>query len=332
MDVAGLVIVIGAALAFTYTTGFHDAANAIATSVSTRALSARVALLMAAVGNLVGSVIGTGVALTVAGGIIAPPPGDAGLALVLAAVVGAIGWNLVTWFFGLPSSSSHALIGGMVGAALAASAGVMWGGVLSKVVVPMLLSPAVGLVLGYGVMIVLLWAFRRCHPRTARRGFRVAQIMSALAMSIGHGLQDAQKAMGIIVLALIAHGVQGEPHVPPWVVVVTALTLAVGTYSGGWRVMRTLGRGIVELDPPQGFAAELAAASVLYTTSSLLAAPISTTHVITTSIMGVGASRRPSAVRWKVAGNIAVAWLMTFPVAAALAAGSYGLIAMVGVP
>lgn len=326
MDGFGLVIVIAAALVFNYTTGFHDAANAIATSVSTRALSPRMALAVAAAGNLVGSLLGTGVALTVTKGIIEPPAGSDGLVLVLAAVVGAILWNLTTWYLGLPSSSSHALIGGMVGAALAASAGVIWSGVLHKVLLPMVLSPLVGLLLGYAVMLSLLWLFRRVQPHRARRGFRAAQTASAVAMAVGHGLQDAQKTMGIIVLALITFGAQHDARVPLWVIVVTAATLALGTYVGGWRVMRTLGRGIVELDPPQGFAAELAASSVMVATSSLLAAPISTTHVITTSIMGVGSTRRLSAVRWGVAGNIACAWLLTFPLAAALAAASYLLI------
>jgi PiT family inorganic phosphate transporter len=245
---------------------------------------------------------------------------------VAAALIGAIGWNLTTWYFGLPASSSHALIGGMVGAALAASAGVLWGGVLHKVLLPMVLAPLIGLGLGYAVMVALLWLFRRAHPRHARRGFRAAQTASAVAMAVGHGLQDAQKTMGIIVLALITYGSQQDAHIPAWVIALTAGTLALGTYAGGWRVMRTLGRGIVELDPPQGFAAELTASSVLYATSALLAAPISTTHVITTSIMGVGATRSPSAVRWSVAGNIAVAWLVTLPVAGALGAAAWLLL------
>ncbi|MQA73470.1 MAG: inorganic phosphate transporter [Solirubrobacterales bacterium] len=323
MEAAGLVAVIAVALVFNYTTGFHDAANAIATSVSTRALTPRLALGLAAAGNLAGALLGTGVALTVTAGIIQAPPGGEGLVILLAALIGAIGWNLTTWYFGPPASSSHALIGGMVGAALAASAGVIWGGVLHKVVFPMVLSPIVGLLLGYAVMIALLWLCRRADPHAAGRRFRVAQTFSAGAMAVGHGLQDAQKTMGIIVLALVTCGIQEDASVPLWVIVATAATLALGTYAGGWRVMRTLGRGIIELDPPQGFAAELTASSVLYATSSLLHAPISTTHVITTSIMGVGSTRRRSAVRWGVAGNIAVAWLLTLPIAAALAAASY---------
>jgi PiT family inorganic phosphate transporter len=327
VDLAGLALVVAAALAFSYTTGFHDAANAVATAVATRALSPRAALGVAAAGNLAGSLLGTGVALTVTRGIIEPPSGREGLVLVMAALIGAIGWNLVTWRLGLPSSSSHALIGGMVGAALAASAGVLWSGVLHKVVIPMVLSPLVGLLLGHAVMLVLLWLFRRARPHRARRGFRAAQTLSAVAMAVGHGLQDAQKSMGIIVLALITYGSQPDADVPWWVIVATAATLALGTYAGGWRIMRTLGRGIAELDPPQAFAAELAASSVMYATSSLLAAPISTTHVITTSIMGAGSTRRPSAVRWGVARGIVTGWVLTFPVAAALAAGSYAAIA-----
>lgn len=323
MELAGLIIVLAVALLFNYTNGFHDAANAIATSVSTRALTPRVALLMAAVMNLAGAFLGTEVAATVGKGIIQPPEGKHGLLIVFAALVGAIVWNLITWYFGLPSSSSHALIGGMVGAALAGSNPVIWFGVIDKVVIPMVLSPVVGLVLGYLVMIAIVWAFRRYSPAKLNRGFRVAQSVSAAGMALGHGLQDAQKTMGVMVLALVTTGYHSGFQVPVWVIVSSALVISLGTYSGGWRIMRTLGRRIIELDPPHGFAAEATASAVLYTTAFVFAAPISTTHTITSAIMGVGATKRVSAVRWGVAGNIVIAWVVTLPAAAIAAAVIY---------
>ncbi|NYI07505.1 inorganic phosphate transporter [Allostreptomyces psammosilenae] len=329
MEFFALIVVIAVALAFNYTNGFHDAANAIATSVSTRALTPRAALVMAAVMNLIGAFLGEGVARTVGEGIIDPPQGLDGLRIVLAALLGAIIWNLVTWYFGLPSSSSHALIGGMVGAAMAASSTVHWDGVLDRVVLPMFLSPLVGMVLGYLVMCAILWIFRGSHPGRTKRGFRIAQTVSAAAMALGHGLQDAQKTMGIMVLALTVTGHHTGDGVPVWVVVSSALVLSLGTYAGGWRIMRTLGRKIIELDPPRGFAAEATASTVLYVTAFIYHAPISTTHTITSAIMGVGATRRLSAVRWGVAGNIVVAWVVTIPAAAAVAALSYAALTLV---
>ncbi|HEX6445106.1 MAG TPA: inorganic phosphate transporter [Streptosporangiales bacterium] len=323
MELVGLVVVLAVALFFNYTNGFHDAANAIATSVSTRALTPRVALAMAAVMNLVGAFLGTKVAATVGKGIIEPPNGAHGLVIVFAALAGAICWNLITWYFGLPSSSSHALIGGMVGAALAAGSPVLWLGVVDKVVIPMVVSPVVGLLLGYLVMLAIIWIFRNYSPAKLNRGFRLAQSVSAAGMALGHGLQDAQKTMGIMVLALVATGYHKGFDVPVWVTVTSALVISLGTYSGGWRVMRTLGRRVIELDPPHGFAAEATAASVLYVTAFAFAAPISTTHTITSAIMGVGATRRLSAVRWGVAGNIAAAWVLTIPAAAIVAAVVY---------
>ncbi|MDQ6649613.1 MAG: inorganic phosphate transporter [Actinomycetota bacterium] len=321
----GLLAIIVIALAFDYTNGFHDAANAIATSVSTRALTPRVALLMAAVLNLVGALLATGVAKTVGSGIIKAPVGGPGLVLVFSALVGAITWNLTTWYFGLPSSSSHALIGGLVGAAIASAGTVKWHGVLDKVVIPMVLSPLVGLALGYLVMLAILWAFRRVNPHRAARGFRGAQTLSAAAMSFSHGTQDAQKTMGVITLALVTSGHLKTFAVPLWVVFAAAAAISLGTYSGGWRIMRTLGRRVIQLDPPRGFAAESTAAAVLLTTAYVYQVPVSTTHVITSSIMGVGATRRFSAVRWGVAGNIAVAWVLTIPAAALVAAAFYGV-------
>ncbi|WP_028814659.1 inorganic phosphate transporter [Streptomyces flavidovirens] len=327
MDTFALIVTIGVALGFTYTNGFHDSANAIATSVSTRALTPRAALAMAAVMNLAGAFLGSGVAKTVSEGLIATPHGDKGMGILFAALVGAIVWNLVTWYFGLPSSSSHALFGGMVGAALAGGTEVIWTGVLEKVVIPMFISPFVGLLLGYLVMVVILWMFRKSNPHKAKRGFRIAQTVSAAGMALGHGLQDAQKTMGIVVMALVIADVEGQGDaIPMWVKIACALTLSLGTYAGGWRIMRTLGRRIIELDPPQGFAAETTAASVMYTASFMFHAPISTTHVITSAIMGVGSTKGSRAVRWGVAKNIVMGWFITMPAAALVAAACYWVV------
>jgi inorganic phosphate transporter, PiT family len=326
VELAAIIVVIVVALGFDYTNGFHDAANAIATSVSTRALSPRGALLMAAVMNLVGAFLGTSVATTVGSGIIDAPVGLPGLVVVLAALIGAIFWNLVTWYFGMPSSSSHALIGGLVGAGMASAGRVKWSGVVHKVIIPMVVSPIVGFVLAGLIMLALLWIFRRGRPTRLTRGFRHAQTVSAAAMALGHGLQDAQKTMGVIVLALVVGGFHQGFAVPWWVILLSAGALSAGTYSGGWRIMRTLGRRIIALDPPHGFAAEATASAVLYTTAFAFAAPISTTQTITSSILGVGATKRLSAVRWGVAGNIVVAWVLTIPMAALAAALAFWVI------
>lgn len=326
MEWLPVTLVILLAMGFNYTNGFHDAANAIATSVSTRALTPRVALLMAAFFNLLGAFLGTGVAQTVGSGIINPPEGMNGLAIVAGALVGAIGWNMYTWWHGLPSSSSHALIGGMAGASIAAGTEVLWNGILTKIVIPMVVSPLVGLTLGYLVMTAILWIFRNGHPGRLSRDFRIAQTASAAAMALGHGLQDAAKTMGIVVLALVVGGYHEGESIPLWVTVSSALVISAGTYAGGWRIMRTLGRKIIDLDPPQGFAAESVAASVLYVAGLVFHAPISTTHTITSAIMGVGATRRLSAVRWGVAGNIVGAWVLTFPGAGIVAALAYWII------
>ncbi|HEV8055520.1 MAG TPA: inorganic phosphate transporter [Nocardioidaceae bacterium] len=324
MELAIIIAVITIALIFDYTNGFHDAANAIATSVSTRALTPRVALLLAAVMNFVGAFLGTEVAQTVGSGIIAPPAGENGLVVVMAGLLGAIAWNLITWYFGLPSSSSHALIGGLVGAALAASESVLWGGIGAKVLIPMILSPLVGFCLAFLLMTAILWGFRRTNPGRINRGFKLSQTVSAAAMALGHGLQDAQKTMGVIFLALLTAGYvgAGDP-IPVWVIVAAASAISLGTYAGGWRIMRTLGRRIIHLDPPRGFAAETTAASVLYVAAMGLGAPISTTHTITSAVMGVGATKRLSAVRWGVARTIVAAWVVTIPAAATMAALCY---------
>jgi inorganic phosphate transporter, PiT family len=326
VEFLGVVIVIATALAFDYTNGFHDAANAIATSVSTRALTPRVALLLAAVMNLLGAFLGTGVAKTVGSGIIEAPSGPSGLVLVFCALIGAIAWNLTTWYFGLPSSSSHALIGGLIGAALASAGTVIWSGVVDSVLLPMVISPLVGFTLAYLLMVAILWTFRHAHPGTLTRRFRLAQTVSAAGMALGHGLQDAQKTMGVIVLALVTAGYQDTFEIPWWVILLAAGALSAGTYAGGWRIMRTLGRRVIELDPPRGFAAETTAASVLYTTAFVFHAPISTTQTITSAIMGVGATRRLSAVRWGVAGNILWAWVLTIPMSALAAAICYPVV------
>jgi inorganic phosphate transporter, PiT family len=315
-----VVVVVVVALLFDYTNGFHDAANAIPTSVSTRALTPAVALALAAGFNLLGALLGQGVAQTIGSGVISPAAGHDGLVVVMAGLLGAIAWNLFTWALGLPSSSSHALIGGLAGAGVASSSTVHWSVLRDKVAVPMVLSPLVGFALAYLVMLALLWTFRRSAPGRVNRGFRHAQTLSACAMALGHGLQDAQKTMGVITLALVAGGYAAAGEIPLWVTLSAATAISLGTWSGGWRVMRTLGRKVIDLDPPHGFAAESVAASVLYTTAFAFQAPISTTHTITSAIMGVGATRRASAVRWGVAADIAVAWVLTIPMAAAVAA------------
>jgi len=320
-ELAATLAVIIAALAFDYTNGFHDAANAIATSVSTRALTPRVALAMAAVGNFIGARFGAGVAKTVGDGIVDLPPTVSSLGIVFAGVVGAIIWNLITWYFGLPSSSTHALLGGLVGATLFASGGeIQWPTIIEKVIVPMIASPLVGFALGFVMMVAIAWVFRSGQPGRLNRGFRRAQTVSAAAMAIGHGMQDAAKTMGIIVLALYTGGFQdSKTEIPWWVFFTSATMLALGTYSGGWRIIRTLGRKIIDLGPAEGFAAETVASSVLFFNALVLKAPISTTHTITSAIMGVGATKRLSAVRWNVASNIVFAWVITFPGAGLIA-------------
>ncbi|MDP9395340.1 MAG: inorganic phosphate transporter [Actinomycetota bacterium] len=327
MELAIVVAVVVIALVFDYTNGFHDAANAIATSVSTRALTPRVALALAAVMNFVGAFLGQEVAKTVSDIIELEGAATQGLIVVAAGLLGAIAWNLITWYYGLPSSSSHALIGGLVGAGVASATTVKWDKVVDKVVIPMVISPLVGFTAAFLLMLAILWGFRRANPHKTSRGFRIAQTISASAMALGHGLQDAQKTMGVIVLALIAGGYQADNgEIPFWVVVAAAAAISAGTYAGGWRIMRTLGRRIIQLDPPRGFAAEATASSVLYTMAIGFGAPISTTHTITSSIMGVGATKRLNAVRWGVARTIVSAWVLTIPMAGLAAAAFYGLL------
>ncbi|HRC40699.1 inorganic phosphate transporter [Nostocoides sp.] len=327
MDWLPTAVVIALALGFTYTNGFHDSANAIATSVSTRALTPRVALILAAVANLVGAFFGARVAQTVGSGIIEAPTGTTGLVLCAAALIGAIAWNLLTWWRGLPSSSTHALIGGLGGAALAAGAGVQWDGVAAKVLVPMIVSPILGLGLGYLVMTAILWTFKDVPPARVARGFRLAQTVSASGMAFGHGMQDAAKTAGVIVLALTVAGhlPAGATAIPLWVVVLCAVVMSLGTYAGGWRIMRTLGQRIIDLDSPQGFAAEVTAACILYAATALRA-PISTTQAITSAILGAGATKGHRAVRWRVALDIGWAWVLTIPGSGVLAALVWALL------
>ena len=316
-----LVAVVVVALFFDFTNGFHDTANSIATTVSTRAMSPRAAVLMAAVLNFLGAFVSLKVAATVATGIV---DADAiTLDVVLAGLVGAITWNLITWSLGLPSSSSHALIGGILGAAVAASGfGVVkWKGLEDKVLIPSLLAPFLGFVVAAALMVLVLWIIRRGSPSRVNRIFRRLQLISGGFVAFTHGTNDAQKTMGIIALALVASGhLSAEPfEVPTWVIFSAATAMAAGTYAGGWRIIRTLGQRIAKLEPPQGFAAQTACASILWTTAHL-GFPVSTTHVISGGVLGAGATQRLSAVRWGVAGNILVAWVMTIPCAALVGA------------
>lgn len=324
MEWVGIAAIVLVALAFDFTNGFHDAATAIATSVSTRALTPHFALGIAAVMNFAGALLGTGVAVTVGSAIIAVPSSDSGLMVVGGAVLGGIAWNLLTWRLGLPSSSSHALIGGLVGAGLASGTTVKWSGLVEDVLLPMVLAPLLGFLFAFSFMAAILWGFRNHRPGRVSHGFRISQTASASAMALGHGLQDAQKTMGVIVLALVTVGVQDDFRVPLWVSVLVAAALAAGTWAGGWRIIRTVGRRIVSLDSPRGFAAEGSAAAVLYVTAFICAVPVSTTHTITAAVMGAGsAGRRRWAIRWAVAANILVAWVLTLPGAALLAAVSF---------
>jgi inorganic phosphate transporter, PiT family len=316
-----LVAVVAVALFFDFTNGFHDTANAIATSVSTRALTPRTAVVLAAILNFAGAFVSFAVAATIAKGIV--DPDVITLSVILAGLVGAITWNLITWFLGLPSSSSHALIGGVAGSAIAASGldVINWSGIWDKVVLPGIFSPTIGFVAALVLMFVIMWVIRKRSPSRVNRVFRRAQIVSGSFVAFTHGTNDAQKTMGIICLALIVSGhLDADFDKPPtWVIVSAALAMALGTYAGGWRIIKTMGTRIAKIDPPQGFAAQTACAGILWTTAHY-GFPVSTTQTITGCVMGAGASRRFTAVRWGIAGNIAVAWILTLPAAAAVGA------------
>ena len=322
MALALLVIVVVVALAFDFTNGFHDTANAVATSVSTRALSPRLAVLVASVANLAGAFVTTAVAKTVGKGII-----DTDLAttqVIFAALLGAITWNLITWWLGLPSSSSHALIGGLVGAAIAKSgvSGVQWHGLVHSVVLPALVAPPVAFGAAFLLLLALFWAFRRASPGPAHHGFRLGQLASGTFVAFTHGANDAQKTMGVIALALFSYGAIGHFYIPDWVKVSAGLAIAGGTYVGGWRIMRTLGQRLYKMEPPAGFAAQTCAGATIYL-ATRWGYPLSTTHVISGAVLGSGSTSRLSAVRWGIAGNIVVAWVLTLPCAALVAGVLY---------
>ena len=325
-----LWIVVATALAFDFTNGFHDTANSVATSISTRAMSPRVAVALAAVLNFVGAFLSLAVAATIASGIV--DPDFVTLEIVFAGLIGAIAWNLTTWYFGLPSSSSHALIGGVVGAAFAAEGAdaVFGDGLIEKVMVPALVAPVLALVAaGIGILICYRIVGRQ-NPGTVTRGFRLGQIVSGSLFSLSHGTNDAQKTMGIIALALIASGhLESGADPPTWVVVSAATAIALGTYVGGWRIIRTMGSRIIKMDPAQGFAAQSVGAAVILSASHV-GFPLSTTQVISGAIMGAGAAKRISAVRWGVAGNIVVAWVLTLPASAIVGGVTYGVTQLFG--
>jgi len=314
-----LITVIVTALIFDFTNGFHDAANAIATSVSTRALSLGFALVLSAILNVVGGILSTTVAATISTGIVVP--GIVSLPVILAGLLGAILWNLLTWGYGIPSSSSHCLVGGIAGAVVVnhGLAGVQWMGILFKVVIPTVVSPMLGFLAGMLLTYAIGWIFRSARPAYVNRHFKRVQLLSASFMSLSHGLNDAQKTMGIITLALFVTGSISTTDVPLWVKVACALAIGLGTFTGGKRIIRTLGVGLFKMSASDGFAAQTAAALVMQG-AAWVGAPISTTHVATTSIMGVGASHRVRAVRWGISRKIVVAWILTLP-ASALAGG-----------
>jgi inorganic phosphate transporter, PiT family len=326
-----LVIVVATALAFDFTNGFHDTANAIATSVSTRAMSPRFAVLLASVLNFAGAFISLKVAATVGKGIV--DAGSVTTTVVFAGLIGAIAWNLATWYFGLPSSSSHALIGGLVGAAFAADgwSAIQGDGLVEKVIVPGIVAPILAFVVAGVAILVAYRIVGRLRPGSVNRGYRLGQLVSGSMFSLAHGTNDAQKTMGIITLALIAHGSlpAGSFDVPTWVIVSSALAIALGTYTGGWRIIRTMGSRIIKMDPAQGFSAQGSGAAVVLAATHL-GYPLSTTHVISGAVMGAGAAKRLSAVRWGVAGNIVIAWVLTLPAAAAIGALAYAVSSVFG--
>lgn len=325
-----LVIVVATALVFDFTNGFHDTANVVATSISTYAMPPRLAVAYAAVLNFAGAFISLAVAATVAndvvdGGVITPT-------VVFAGLIGAIAWNLMTWYLGLPSSSSHALIGGVVGSAFAAAGAdaVLSDGVLGKVLIPAILAPTVAFVVGVIAINVAYGIAGRERPGAVARGFRLGQVVSGGMLALAHGTNDAQKTMGVITLALIANGTLSESaDVPFWVVISAATAIALGTYFGGWRIIRTMGTRIIKMDSAQGFSAQGAGAAVILA-STHFGFPLSTTQVISGGVMGAGAGKRVSAVRWGVAGNIVTAWLLTLPAAAAIGAATYGFSSIFG--
>jgi PiT family inorganic phosphate transporter len=317
-----LLVVLALSVVFDYINGFHDTANAIATSVSTRALKPEHAILLSATANFAGALTGTAVAKTIGAGLVEST--DTDLVVLAASLLGAITWNLITWRLGIPSSSSHALIGGLLGATLIAAGptAIQWDGVFWKVLVPLVASPILGITMGFLFMVVLLNLFRGATPQRLNYRFRRLQIISAGYMAFSHGSNDAQKTMGIMTLALFTAGVIDEFVVPLPVILIAATAISLGTAAGGWRIIKTMGQRVVKLDPIHGFAAETTAATIILAASHV-GAPVSTTQVISTAIMGVGSSQRLSAVRWGIAGDIVTAWILTIPASGAVAAGAY---------
>ncbi|HAO99434.1 MAG TPA: anion permease [Fibrobacteres bacterium] len=310
----GLWAVIAIALIFDYINGMHDAANAIATVVSTRVLSPRQAILLSACLNFAGAFLSTAVAKTIGKGIVDPAMVTQGL--VAAAMLGAIGWNLLTWYYGIPSSSSHALIGGIMGGTVAfhGFGALNWKG-LNTIITALLVSPIIGLIGGFAFMALIMWAFRKVHAGFVNRLFKGLQVVSASFMAVSHGSNDAQKVMGVITMALFGMGYIHDFSVPKWVILACASAMALGTAAGGWRIIRTMGVRMIKLAPVNGFAAE-SAASLIILGASHVGTPVSTTHVISSTILGVGTAKRASAVRWEVAGNMLVAWILTIPASA----------------
>lgn len=316
--VVWLILIVLLALTFDFINGFNDAANSIATSVTTKALSPRTAILMAAILDFAGALSSTAVARTIGKGVVDPhwiTP-----AMVAAALLGSILWNLTTWWFGLPSSSSHALIGGLIGAVIAhngfAAINIIG---LKKILLGLFLTPLIGLTVGFGLMILLLWIFRRKNPFVYNERFRKVQILTSALTAFSHGTNDAQKSMGIITMALLAGGFIQDFHVPIWVVISCALAMSLGTASGGWRIIRTMGTKITRIEPINGLAADLSSSAIIVS-ASYLGLPVSTSHVVSSSIMGTGSARRLMSVKWLVAKNMVTAWLITIPVSASLAA------------
>lgn len=328
MDTSLLVlgIVIFLALAFDFINGFHDTANAIATSVSTRALSPRRAIILAAAMNFVGAILFTGVAKTIGGSVADPATLTNGIDIVIATLIAAIIWNLLTWWVGIPSSSSHALIGALAGAVYvgAGSDKIKWSGFIS-IVEGLIFSPLIAFVIGYIVMIILKYVFAKRSPHTVNKGFRTMQVITAALQSFTHGTNDAQKSMGIITFALVSAGYQDHLEVPMWVKISAATAMALGTSVGGWKIIKTMGTKIFKIEPINGFAADISGASVIFT-ATLLHMPVSTTHAITSAILGVGSAKRFSAVRWSLAGRIIITWVITIPISALLAGAIFKLI------
>ncbi|WP_354697543.1 hypothetical protein DSM112329_03176 [Paraconexibacter sp. AEG42_29] len=326
-----LVIVVATALGFDFTNGFHDTANVVATGISTRALPPKLAVTLAAILNFIGAFLSLKVAATVAKDIV--DPSTITMTIVFAGLIGAIAWNLITWYFGLPSSSSHALVGGLVGASFVAHgfSSISGEGLLGKVMVPAVIAPVLAFLVAGVSIIVIYRIVGRLRPGPVNRGFRVGQWASSGLLAVSHGTNDAQKTMGIITLALVAHGSLDADNfeVPTWVIFASASAIALGTYSGGWRIIKTMGSRIIKMDPAQGFAAQGAGASAILAASHA-GFPLSTTHTISGAVMGAGAAKRLSAVRWGVAGNMMIAWLLTIPCAAAIGGIVYGFTSIFG--